>query len=147
MKRRSRRKKVRIVIEARDPNDARQILDALAAAADGVSRESLSEGNKAALSGERPPTAAPSSSVPDEQLETRLADGVAKHLDAKADSIDKGGITSADAVTTQGAADRAKEIVTRRHRLRCWLVAAGALGYRCTIKVAADLIKELGKPH
>lgn len=78
MSRRHRRKKIRLVLEARNPDDARRIADAIIEATrppgDRRGQKPTSESGDIATT------------APDEQLETSVRSAVGAHLDAKAES-------------------------------------------------------------
>ncbi len=129
-----RKRKVRITVEARDPKDARRILKAI--------ENTLRSG-----AAEPPALEAPAEEriddvqhVANEQMETEANRRVGAHLDAK-DRAKQGEIDPKGLPTDAAPLNSAEEIVEKRSKLVNWMKTAGHFGYRITVKVMADLIK------
>ena len=150
MTRRSHKNKktrtVRIVIEARDATDPKAIIEAVESAFH-------------AATGQAPKREADDSDtqaveetrlVADEPLETEVRQKVGKHLDGRNQQIEakrKSAKQGDDGVdNTPRKPESPEQIVEKRKGIREWVKLAGAAGYRVTIKVLADLIKELSDP-
>ena len=151
MTRRSRNKKkrtVRIVIEAPDATDPRAIIEAVESAFHAATGQAPKRepDDSDAKSVEEPRL------VADEPLETEVRQKVGKHLDArnkqieaKQRSTEKAGDDAED--SARRTPDPPEQIVEKRKRISDWVKRAGAAGYKLTIKVVADLIKELSDPN
>jgi len=138
MSRKGRKKKLRITIVANDPRDAKRILDAIGEAArtDAAKQQEKSTAQKL-------PDITPT--IPDEQLETTVNRAAGKALERARENVaaeNKSKGLEADAAR-RGSAE---EIVEKRGRVRRWFQTAGSLAYRATIKVVADIVKEMSTP-
>ena len=141
-RRRPRKRTVRVVLEAKNVKDPRSILKAIEhachEAVGGVP-------NTKRDSAEQPDPSEPTQTVPNEQLETEANRRVGAHLEQNAQQIAakrEAAGQSADARVPESP----EKVVAKRGRLRRWIDKARAQGYRFTIKVVADLIKELSQP-
>ena len=130
---RSRRKTMRIVIESRDPSDAKRIMDALRDATQGP--KSPTKGNPRAT--QASPTEPPQPRefvrpVPDEQLETKISARMGKKLDGLDDEAKARNVAAGKAPDAPAPAPPA-EIMSRRRCVWNRIWAFSVAGYRVTI--------------
>lgn len=132
----SRKKKIRITLEARNTEDARRIL------------RTVEEACKAASVA--PDAAAPVSTVRPadfalEQLETEVNAHVGANLDRKHE-VEKKKQVADGKPDGERSTDAPAEIITKRAKLVGFCKGLGALTYRLTVKVMADFVKEMSGP-
>lgn len=142
MSRRRRKRKIRITVEARNPDDAKRIAHAI--------QQAVNESNSDEQA-PQPTSEAPSESVEpartfaNEQVETEANRRVGSHLDEKAEQV-KASNEAADDAPDARKPDSPEELVAKRVGFKNWLKTAAGLGYRVTVKVVADLVKEMANP-
>ena len=82
---------------------------------------------------------------PNEQLETEANRRAGDHLEGQAKRIEG----ENKAAGLPGNARRAappEEVIDQRQKAKHWLKRAAAAGYKVTVKVVADVIKEIVNP-
>ena len=125
--------KVRIIVEARDPRDARRIIEAVESAFEQSEKDSP---RKKTNDAEMPSICA------DEQIETEAKRRVGEHLDAKAERVEakkKASGKPSDASTLPPL----EQVIMERRKAREWLRKAAKFGYGITVQFVADVIKKI----
>ena len=142
MSRHPRKRKIRITVEAKNPEDAKAILEAVGHACHEAATGAPNAKRDGAEPREPPD---PAEMLPNEQVETEANRQVGAHLEQNAQQI-AGKREAAGQSPGARVPESPEKVVATRGTLRRMIDKAGAQGYRFTIKVVADLIKELSQP-
>ena len=131
MSRRSRRRRIKIKLQARYPRDPKRTIDALMDAV---------QGPKSGAAQPTSPSGAPheefTQPLPDEQLETRVRQHAGQQLD-QLDEQAKIANALVGKPTDAFAPAQPEEIVSRRRQMWQWTCATLANGYRITVEAVA----------
>ena len=142
MSRRHRKRKIIITVEVRNPDDAKRIADAIQATLDAANTTRPVEQVAPEAPVESDSTPAVVGNC--EQVETEASNRAGSHLESKSEKIARANSEEGKLPDARNP-ESPEKVIAQRANFMSWVRAAGATGYRITLKVVVDVVEEIIK--